>query len=433
MPLASLSAYLLAPVYAGPLRWLRVVYPLAMLVSTVRFVARGWVQSHYLDTRFAFKYYGFAWVQTPPAWALYSLHGLMVAACLGMVATGWRLRPGKGFRAWALVLFLSFTYVQLIDLTYYLNHYYLAALIALLLAAVPQTFVNGKLPRWQLGIFRVQIGFVYVYAGLAKINADWLLNALPLKLWLPAHSGLPFIGPLLALPVTAYLFSWGGMVYDCLIPFALMSRRLRWWALGMVVVFHTLVGVLFPIGVFPLLMIVLAPVLMDNGQCIMNNRNPLLDAQCSIFEKSTLSIIHYALSIYLAIQILFPLRHWLYPGSVYWHEQGYRFSWRVMLMEKAGTATFYVRNTCTGREGVADNRQFLNAMQEQQMATQPDMILQFAHHLGRYYQRQSGCKQQVRCEALVTLNGRPSRELVDSKVDLMKVEDGMSDKGWVMK
>ncbi|MDV7400521.1 HTTM domain-containing protein, partial [Arthrospira platensis SPKY1] len=89
---------------------------------------------------------------------------------------------------------------------------------------------------------------------------------------------------------------------------------------------------------------------------------------------------------YLGFQLLFPWRYVLYPGNLFWTEEGYRFSWRVMLMEKAGTATFYVKDTRSGREGVVDNREFLNPHQEKQMAMQPDMILQFAHFLGRHYE-----------------------------------------------
>ena len=37
------------------------------------------------------------------------------------------------------------------------------------------------------------------------------------------------------------------------------------------------------------------------------------------------------------IQVIFPLRYIFYPGELFWHEQGYRFSWRVMLMEKEDT------------------------------------------------------------------------------------------------
>ena len=35
----------------------------------------------------------------------------------------------------------------------------------------------------------------------------------------------------------------------------------------------------------------------------------------------------------MCIQLAFPFRYLLYPGNIFWTEEGYRFSWRVMLME----------------------------------------------------------------------------------------------------
>jgi hypothetical protein len=79
-----------------------------------------------------------------------------------------------------------------------------------------------------------------------------------------------------------------------------------------------------------------------------------------------------------------------------------------------------------------NNGEFLNVHQEKQMAMQPDMILQFAHFLGEHYERQGMTTPQVRVEAWVTLNARPSQLLIDPKVDLMKVQDGWQAKGWIL-
>ena len=40
------------------------------------------------------------------------------------------------------------------------------------------------------------------------------------------------------------------------------------------------------------------------------------------------------LAVYVAVQLLVPLRHLLYPGDVAWTEEGHRFSWRMRLREK---------------------------------------------------------------------------------------------------
>ena len=138
------------------------------------------------------------------------------------------------------------------------------------------------------------------------------------------------------------------------------------------------------------------------------------------------------LVVHFAFQLLFPWRYLLYDSNMFWSEQGYRFGWRVMLMEKAGTATFYVKDSQTGREGIVDNSEFLNPHQEKQMAMQPDMILQFAHFLGKYYAQKGVHSPQVRAEVYVTLNARPSQLLINPKVDLMKETDSFAPKSWIL-
>ncbi len=68
------------------------------------------------------------------------------------------------------------------------------------------------------------------------------------------------------------------------------------------------------------------------------------------------------------IQLLFPWRYLLYPEELFWTEEGYRFSWRVMLMEKAGYAEFKVVDSKTGKRFYVDNSDFLSPFQEKQMA-----------------------------------------------------------------
>jgi hypothetical protein len=103
-----------------------------------------------------------------------------------------------------------------------------------------------------------------------------------------------------------------------------------------------------------------------------------------------------------------------------------------MLMEKAGTATFYVKDGSTGREGVVVNSEFLNPHQEKQMAMQPDLILQFAHFLARHYESSGVKDPAVSAEVYVTLNAKPSQLLIDPNRDLTKIRDGWKTKDWIM-
>ena len=190
-----------------------------------------------------------------------------------------------------------------------------------------------------------------VAAGIAKLNSDWLFEAMPLKIWLTSKYDIPIIGDsLLQLNWVHYLMSWGGMIYDLSIPFLLIYKRTRNFAFFMVVVFHVFTRILFPIGVFPYVMIISALIFFDNSfhEKIINYLKRIILA-ISIYKtekiknevkyttnKSALFIV----SVFFAIQIALPLRSVFYPDNIMWHEQGYRFSWRVMLMEKIGYTTF---------------------------------------------------------------------------------------------
>ncbi len=270
------------------------------------------------------------------------------------------------------------------------------------------------------------------------------MHALPLKIWVPANDQLPLVGWLFRQKTTPYLFSWIGMLYDVSIVFWLSWARTRIWAYLTVIVFHTLTGLMFQIGVFPLVMIGATLIFFsEEWHTHLQNRTRVWFQKNRWFVREkregrnltpasrTKNWIFALFLLHFTVQILFPWRYLCYPGNLFWTEEGYRFCWRVMLMEKAGTATFYVKDTKTGREGEVVNSEFLNPHQEKQMAMQPDMILQFAHFLKQHYEKQGLTNPSVRAEVYVTLNARPSRLLIDPQIDLTKISDNFAPKTWI--
>lgn len=455
----NIRNWLSQPVSIAPLVTLRVVIGVMLLFSTIRFTVLGWVDDHYIRPMLHFKYFGFEWVEPLSATGMYVVHGLLIISSLCVLL-------GLFYRFAAVMQFLLFTYTELIDLTYYLNHYYFVSIVCGLLVLVPanRTFsldvlrkpalFQKKIPRWTIFIFQLQLGIVYFYAGIWKINYDWLANALPLKIWIPANDQLPLIGWIFQQKITPYLFSWAGMLYDVSIVFWLSWSRTRPWAYLTVIVFHTLTGLMFQIGVFPLVMIGATLIFFSekwherfwNWASSDTFTKPLRFRKCVAdfpgfqnlenlkpqFATHRSSLITSFLVLFFLFQILFPWRYLLYPGNIFWTEEGYRFCWRVMLMEKAGTATFFVKDAKTRREGEVVNSEFLNAHQEKQMAMQPDMILQFAHFLKKHYEQRGVSNPAVRAEVYVTLNARPSKLLIDPNVDLTKIRDGWAHKTWIL-
>lgn len=442
---AKTIQFLEKPVAIEPLVVFRILFGALMVISTVRFMALGWIDDHYIKPLFHFKYFGFGWVDVLPAYWMYAIHFVMIAAAFGVLV-------GFYYRISAALLFLIFTYTELIDLTYYLNHYYFVSIMCGLMIILPahrsfsfDAIRKGEeaetIPNWVILLIKFQLAIVYFYAGIAKINYDWLIQALPMRIWMPAGGDLPLIGSLLTIPLMPWVFSWMGMLYDCTIVFFLSNQKTRPFAYASVVFFHAVTGMMFQIGVFPLVMIAATLVFFHDSlhkKVIAFLRS--IPERINISQKWVLKkipsrvyspVIKYALIAFVVFQVLFPWRYVLYPGNLFWTEEGYRFSWRVMLMEKAGTATFYVKDKKTGREGIVVNNEFLNAHQEKQMAMQPDMILQFAHFLKNHYSAKGMEDPEVRAEVYVTLNARPSQLLLDPSVNLAQVQDGWKAKSWI--
>ncbi|RAK62583.1 HTTM domain-containing protein [Hymenobacter edaphi] len=446
MQSSRLQRYLHAYTPAAPLATFRMAFGLLVLASVVRFWAKGWIDELYLQPKFFFPYYGFEWVRPLGVYTygLFAFCGL----CALLVTLGYR------YRAASLGLFLSFTYIELMDKSTYLNHYYFVSLAALLLALLPagRYFAldthrhparwRSEVPRWTVDALRLLMGIVYVYAGLAKLNSDWLVEAMPLRIWLPAKNDLPLIGPLLGQVWVAYAFSWFGAVYDLTVPFFLLYRRTRPWAYVTVVVFHVLTAVLFPIGMFPYVMMVAALVFFPGAwheRVLQRLRGLLRSSPTAPFSPTPLrygparrQLLLLTLGVFFAVQLVLPFRYLLYPHELFWTEEGYRFSWRVMLMEKMGYVQFKVVDGATGRIRQVDNRAHLSVLQEKMMSTQPDMLVQFAHYLRDYYAGQGVQRPQVYADAYVSLNGRLGKSFIDPTVDLARVKDDLQPKPWIL-
>lgn len=437
----------------APLITLRVVFGAFMLFSTIRFLLLGWVEEQYIRPKVHFPYYGFSWVTVPPEPILYVMFGLMLLAAVGILLGAW-------FRWSAVAFFLLFTYIELMDVTYYLNHYYFVSIVAFLLPFTPahrQFSVDAlrlgnswrvqHIPRFYIDVFKVMIGIVYMYAGIAKIQPEWLLHGLPLAIWLPAHDNLPLLGIFLRWEYSPLLMSWAGMLFDCTVPFFLLWSKTRILAYCAVVLFHTVTGILFQIGVFPLVMIGMT-LLFFSPEWHIAVQTRISSFLRVLLKKNTSDNnvigVNYIVSIFekryilpffvlfLVFQLLFPWRYCLYSGYHLWTEQGYRFGWRVMLFEKSGTAQFYVRDSKTGREGVVDNSEFLVPHQEKQMAMQPDMILHYAHFLREHYQAKGVHNPVVRAVVYVTLNGRAGQLFIDSTRNLAEIHDSWQHKEWIL-
>lgn len=442
-----ISNYFTTYTSTATLAFFRLAFGLMMLMSLIRFAAYGWIDKFYIQPSFHFTYYGFEWVK-PLGIYTYLIYILAGIAAF-FVAIGFK------YRISIIAFFLAFTYIELMDKTYYLNHYYFMSLVSFVLIFLPanayfsvdsyrnKDLAFAKIPRWNNDILKVMLAVVYFYAGLAKINSDWLLEAMPLRIWLPTNADLPLIGSFLKETWVAYAFSWFGMIYDLGIVFMLLYKRTRLLGFFFVVIFHVLTRILFPIGVFPYVMIISTLIFFDASfhQKILFYISSTFKISTTIWENNKTKVTTFTnlyqtklvfLSSFLLLQLAFPFRYFLYPNELFWTEEGFRFSWRVMLMEKAGYTEFKVTDAISKTTIYVDNSEFLTRFQEKQMSFQPDFIVQYANYLHDFYKKQGVNNPIVTAESYVALNGRLSQRYIDPKINLAQEHDTFQHKTWIL-
>lgn len=436
---------------SAPLAVFRIFFGILMSISIIRFWLNGWIKTLYIDPEFHFTYYGFGWITDfgEYTYILFIICGLSSL----MISLGYK------YRVSIIIFFLSFTYIELIDKTTYLNHYYFVSSISFLMCFLPLNCYYSldsyfskksykKVNKWTVDSIKYMLCIVYFYAGIAKINSEWLLKAMPLSIWLPSKYDIPLIGQnLMQEQWVHYFMSWGGMFYDLLIPFLLIYKRTRILAFALVVFFHLFTKILFPIGMFPYIMIVASLIFFDSKihQNILNKISDIINYITNLFSykliktvkliSTPIKIKQYDLTIviiFFIFQLLLPLRYSMYPGELFWNEEGYRFSWRVMLIEKRGYSNFKIVDSITKKYFYVQNEDFLTSYQEKQMSFQPDFILQYAHYLGDHFKSQGHKNLQVFVDSHVALNGRSSSKFINSEVDLYKQKESFNHKTWIL-
>lgn len=416
----------------------RLAFGLVMAAAMLRFLAKGWVDLFYHRPDFHFTYHGFAWVTPLPGIAMEILVAATGVAALLLAIGAWTRLAAAAFT-------LGFTWIELCDVSTYLNHYYLVSVLGVLFILLPagsEYSVDAWLRRRRglpaltvrqghYAALRAQLTIVYLMAAIAKIQGDWLLEGLPLRLWLARHAEVPLIGPLLADARVGIAASWTGMLYDLCIPWLLLWRRTRAFAYLPVVAFHVATWLLFPIGMFPWIMIAGSLAFLDpDWPRRWLPRGHAVDLSAAHPSRGE-TVRAVLLVVVLGLQALLPLRCHLHPGDVRWHEQGFRFSWRVMVMEKTGALEYRLIDRADGSRRRVDPADLLLPHQVKQLETQPDLILQFAHELARR-ERLEGREVAVYADSWASLNGRAAQPLVNPAVDLTTIAAGWDRSAWVL-
>jgi vitamin K-dependent gamma-carboxylase len=448
-----LRQFLLQPVDSTSLAVFRMVFGCAVAADMVRYVVRGNVDQIWVRPQYHFTYFPFDGLELLPGPLMHALFWLLAA--LGVL-----IAVGLLTRLACVSFAVLFTYVFLLEQAVYLNHFYLICLLAWLLALLPANAAwsldawliprtgSATIPNWALWTIRGQLFICYFYGGLAKLNYDWLMGE-PMRIWLAEKQEFPVLGPLFLEAWMPYFFAYGGLLFDLLIVPAILWRKTRWPALAAAAFFHLANARLFPIGIFPWLMLGATTIFLPPdwprqlvswlGLSWRSPRIPNLRGAVASqappqppLSWRTSSILAL-LAIHFSVQLIVPFRHYLYPDDASWTEEGHLFAWRMKLRDKRGWVRFVITDPATGRTIVREPEKYLPQFQYNSLLMSPDLIWQHAQQLASQARAAGLLRLQVRCESSISLNGRFPQPLIDPAVDLAAQPRPWGHASWVVR
>jgi hypothetical protein len=126
--------------------------------------------------------------------------------------------------------------------------------------------------------------------------------------------------------------------------------------------------------------------------------------------------------VFVTWQLLFPLRHWLYPGNASWTEEGHQFAWRMMLRTKGSFVRVYATEGNSRKTVEIPVPRFLSPRQTWEFVKSPHHVLTTARFFADGA-RSVGLKNvEIRTILISSLNGRKPQLLIDPELDLLTIE-----------
>ena len=421
--------------------YFRIAFGFILAYGMMKYFHRDLIWTCFQEPRLLFTYLGFDFVKPLPGYGLHALF-LTIATSAVCIALGFR------YRLAATVFFLSFTYMFLLDQSWYLNHFYLICLLGFLLPFIPaekafsldalrfKKIRSDTTPRWVLWLLRLQVAIPYFYGGLAKLNPDWLTGE-PMRTWLAAKADFWLIGQFFQQEWCVYAFSYGGLLYDLFIIPLLLWKRTRIPALIFSVMFHVLNHFMFTIGIFPWLMLaatfLLFPPFKLSRLRIWRTAPQIKSESRTEPESATVfqlpAVGKWLLYGFLVVQLLLPLRHFLYPGDVVFSRQGHCFSWRMKLNIRKLDLNLFVRHA-DGRVDPVNMDDWVTLAQEKGLRNL-DQIQQLARAIAKHHEAIDKQPVQVTGTAIVTVNHREPFDLIREDVDISQTPRTLLPANWI--
>jgi len=413
---------LFSPVSNTNLVLFRIMFGFLLACHCFSQILNGTVKSIFIEPPFSFNFIGFDFLQPLPGNGMYYYFTLMGIFGLFVMMGAW-------YRISMFLFALMWTAVYLMQKSNYNNHYYLMLLLCWIMLFLPahhrlsvdslrhKPILKTTCPRWVYGLMIAQLFIVYTYAGIGKLSMDWLSGRfISIRFSKLAIHGT--LGSIYGNHFFQTLITYSGLIFDLLIIPLMCFKKTRWSAFFVALIFHLFNSFTFRIGIFPYLSIAMLIFFFHSIRLPWINETKLsLDDENKVSPNHE-KFIMYALLLYLAIQIWLPLRSHLFRGNVYWTEEGYRMSWRMMLRTKSGSVLFRVKDPASGKEWQIDPSKHFQPVHLMWLSGSPDIIWQYAQRIKKAYNRKGYPDVEVHAIGQVSMNRYQSQPLIDPNCNL---------------
>jgi hypothetical protein len=237
---------LLRPIDNAILVYFRFFAGILLAWELVCDLLQGALQEYTLSN-FHFSYLFFEWVKPWPLLGM-NLHFVLT------IVTGCLVALNIYYRFASIVLFLGYALLFLMERSEYINHFYLYTLVSFWLMVLPLNKKRGQAPAWILYLLLFHVSVVYFYAGIAKINPDWL-SGNTMNHFLNSRG--------IDRPELGRFFAWAGMLFDLLIVPLLLIRPTRIFAFICAAFFHTANALMFGLATFPWFALMMTAMFFD--------------------------------------------------------------------------------------------------------------------------------------------------------------------------
>lgn len=411
----------------------------------------------------------FNFLQPPPLQWTFVMYGIMWMGAFGLMI-------GFLYRLSCLLFLIPYWYLFLLDKTVWNNHSYLYGLISILFFLCDahrycsvdglwrKKIRNSHVPLWNYTLFRFQVFLVYFYAGLKKIDFDWMFGYSMTNLskkWVFD----PFRLILTDDQIDLYLVHLSGLTLDLTAGFLLFFDKTRPLAFFFVGSFHFMNSQMFSIGMFSYTMLAtllifcyadwprslfcklpqwvkvvspLGEVAQTSTCCIYNKEDIKPEDKKKNKEKDTCTpspktpppispgynhqLCTLVVMFYIIIQLFLPYSHGLTKGYNNWTNGLYGYSWDMMVhrWNTQHVRITYVKKD-TGEVGYLAPDAFSNE-RHSRWSSHGDMVKQYGTCLAEKLKKYELDNIELYFDVWKSLNHRFQQRMFDPRVNILEAE-----------